>query len=81
MNRDIKIRCKECSGAGNVIYTINLGEVITDVNEVGIRNKIDAIKFMRNKHPLGLKEAKELVEAAISFLQNVERVFPNQSHE
>ena len=81
MDRNIKIRCEECSGEGRVKYKINLGEVIADVDEVGIRNKIDAIKFIRNKHPLGLKGAKELVEAAISFLQNVERVFPNQSHE
>ena len=77
MDRDIKLRCKECSGEGKVTYKINLGEVIADVDEVGIGQKIDAIKFIRNKHPLGLKEAKELVEAAITFLQNIERSFPN----
>ena len=81
MTKSINIKCIECGGEGRVIYQIDLGELIEDIDEMGIHNKIAIIKFIRGKHSIGLKEAKHLAEAGISFLQNVERIFPKKSYE
>ena len=81
MNYSVRLDCAECNGSGKKQFLVNLGDILDSVNEVGIENKINAIKQIRNKYSMGLRDAKDLTEAAIYFIKHVEGAFPKYDEE
>ena len=76
MNYNARVKCDECDGSGSMKHTLDISQIIEDINEIGTDNKINAIKHVRNTNPLGLKQAKEVVEAVFDFMGALERALP-----
>jgi ribosomal protein L7/L12 len=63
----IRRPCNECNGTGvekepiNNLTVVKLAIMMTDSGQ----RKIEAIKYLRNHHTVGLKEAKDYIEQVI----------------
>jgi len=63
--------CKPCGGGGFIAIEIDMAEFIDIVDEGFADNKIVAIKAVRTRWDMGLKDAKDIVEAYQEFLNNI----------
>ena len=61
--------CRECSGTGRKTSEISMHEFMDIVDGgLSVGNKIEAIKDVRTKWGIGLKDARDLIEAYQTFL-------------
>ena len=68
LNIQGRIPCRACGGRGTIEIDVDIEEFIKIVNEgLSINNKIIAIKAVRERWDMGLKAAKDMVEAYITF--------------
>ena len=71
MQFNITVECKVCHGSGAKVATLDSRDIMSIVNnhlnEDGEISKIPAIKTVRTKYGLHLKQAKDLVEGAMLF--------------
>jgi len=64
--------CRDCNGTGRKITEVSMHEFMDLVDAgLSVGNKLVAIKDVRTKWGLGLKDAKDLVEAYQTFLAAV----------
>ena len=72
-NFEGRTSCKYCGGRGFISLNIDMAEFIDIVDEGGLStgNKIQAIKDVRTKWDVGLKDAKNMVEAYQDFLNSI----------
>ena len=64
--------CKFCGGRGFMAIEIDMADFIDIVDEgLSAGNKIQAIKDVRTKWDMGLKDAKNMVEAYQEFLNSI----------
>jgi len=67
-----RVSCKDCGGTGFIAIEVNIEEFINIVDEeLSAGNKIPAIKAVRTRWDMGLKDAKEIVEAYQEFLRSI----------
>ena len=65
---DFKVICYTCRGTGDVSSTPTLGKLIAIMDdEDGPNFKINFIKQIRSQWGMGLRQAKEVAEAALNF--------------
>ena len=76
MEYTTSVNCRECNGNGRREVTIDIGRVIDIVDEAGPQNKINCIKQVRTETLLGLKQSKDLVEATMSYMNQVSHLLP-----
>ena len=68
LNIQGRIPRRACGGRGTIEIDVDIEEFIKIVNEgLSINNKIIAIKAVRERWDMGLKAAKDMVEAYITF--------------
>ncbi len=71
--------CRNCGGRGFISFEIDMAEFIDIVDEgLSAGNKIQAIKDVRTKWDMGLKDAKNMVEAYQDFLNSVATIMERQ---
>ena len=71
-NFEGRTSCKYCGGRGFITIEIDMEEFINLIDEpLKLGDKIPAIKAVRAKWDMGLKDSKELVEAYQDFLKNI----------
>ena len=77
MQFNIHVECKACHGSGAKVAEIDSRDIMTIVNnhlnEDGEISKIPAIKTVRTKYGLHLKQAKDLVEGAMLFYAVIQK--------
>ena len=73
MQISIHSECKNCNGTGMVDAPISLS-IVNDIVLRNEHNKINAIKEVRSKYYIHLKEAKQLVEASMLYIEQVEKI-------
>ena len=74
-NFEGRITCKDCGGRGFIEVKINMDEFVSLVEgPLTIGDKIPAIKEVRTRWGIGLKDAKEMVEAYQYFLNSMSTI-------
>ena len=68
---DLKDNCPNCRGTGWIEKPINLTDLI-NMAPAYYLEKINFIKAVRTEYNLGLKEAKEIVEAVQTLYKNLD---------
>ena len=75
MQFNITVECKVCHGSGAKVATLDSRDIMSIVNnhlnEDGDISKIPAIKTVRTKYGLHLKQAKDLVEGAMAWFYTI----------
>ena len=72
MDYKTRVTCRQCQGEGYFDADVNIDSVMNIIAEIGIERKIDCIKQVRTETQLGLKQAKDLVEATMNFMKQLE---------
>ena len=67
-----RVTCKQCQGEGDHDVDVDIDRVMRIVDTIGMDRKIDFIKKVRTETQLGLKQAKDLVEATMNFMKQLE---------
>ena len=67
-----RVTCKQCQGEGDHDVDVDIDRVMRIVDTIGMDRKIDCIKQVRTETQLGLKQAKDLVEATMNFMKQLE---------
>ena len=78
MQLNVQTQCKACYGQGSTEVQIDSRDIMTIVNnhlsEDGDISKIPAIKTVRTKYGVSLKQAKDLVEGAMLFYSALQKM-------
>tara|TARA_Y100000310_G_scaffold246325_1_gene251563 strand:- start:206 stop:508 length:303 start_codon:yes stop_codon:yes gene_type:complete len=69
----IVMHCRECSGTGREAVKLGVKDLV-DIYEKSPANKIERIKELRAKTYLGLKPAKEVIEAYDQLISNLRAI-------
>ena len=78
MQFNIHVEGKACHGSGAKVATLDSRDIMSIVNnhlnEDGEISKIPAIKTVRTKYGVSLKQAKDLVEGAMLFYSALQKM-------
>jgi len=83
MEFKIEGHCETCNGTGKAILPIQaediLAVVLNNYNTDGATEdlgfqKIPAIRQLREQYPIGLKDAKELVERSLAYIDSLHQM-------
>ena len=66
----VLVQCKCCNGSGSGLVKLGVRDLV-DIYEKHPNNKIERIKVLRDKTDLGLKAAKEVIEAYDQLLSDL----------
>ena len=71
-----KVTCRQCQGEGYHETDVDTEFVMDIINTEGKDRKIDCIKRLRNETQLGLKQAKDVVEITMDYMEQLSKVLP-----
>ena len=67
-----RVTCKQCQGEGVHDVDVDIDSVMRIVDTIGMDRKLVCIMQVRTETQLGLKQAKDLVEATMNFMKQME---------